>query len=165
MMKFQPVQSGHIYPTITLGNQFSSWQGGTGFGICLQNLIDYHWFKNVHKMMKLYKDICLLLSHRLTSCRKNTIEKTTIYWNVLLWIFSNWCVNFKLFGCLGGLKRLHGKILSWQSGILAVQKRDPALPGWNLFHVIARFNLWRIYSSAGIPAKHDRISSRPTGIM
>ena len=30
---------------------------------------------------------------------------------------------------LGGLKRLYGKISSQQSGIPAVQKRDPALPG------------------------------------
>ena len=29
-------------------------------GICLQNLIDSHLFKNVNKMMKYYKDICLL---------------------------------------------------------------------------------------------------------
>ena len=32
---------------------------------------------------------------------------------------------------LGGLKRLHGKISSRQSGIAAVQKRDSALLGWN----------------------------------
>ena len=36
-------------------------------GLCLQRPIDSHWSKNVHKMMKFYKDIRLLLSHRLTS--------------------------------------------------------------------------------------------------
>ena len=37
------------------------------------------------------------------------------------------------------------------------------MPGWNVFHVIAECNLWRVYSTAGIPAKRDRISSRLTG--
>ena len=50
-------------------------------------------------------------------------------------------------------KQLNGKILSRQSGIPALQKRDSALPGWNFLHVIARYNLWRIYDTAGIPAK------------
>ena len=58
---------------------------------------------------------------------------------------------------LGGLKRLHG--------IPAVHKRDPALPRWNLLHVIARYNLWRIFNTSGISAKRDRISSQSTGIM
>ena len=64
-----------------------------------------------------------------------------------------------------GLKRLHGKISSRQSGIPAVQKRDPVLPRWNALHVIAGCNLWRAYNIAGILAKWDRISSWLTGIM
>ena len=58
------------------------------------------------------------------------------------------------------LKRLHGKISSRQ-----YQKRDPALPRWNFIHVIARYNLWRIYSIVGIPTKQDRISFRPPGLF
>ena len=42
--------------------------------------------------------------------------------------------------------------------------KDAALPGWNFSHIIARYNFWRIHNTAGIPAKRDRISSRPTGI-
>ena len=34
-------------------------------------------------------------THRRYMRRKNTIEITEIYWNVLLLIFSNWCVNWK----------------------------------------------------------------------
>ena len=39
------------------------------------------------------------------------------------------------------------------------------MPGWIYSHVIARYNLWRIYNTAVIPAKRYRISSWPTGIM
>ena len=74
-----------------------------------------HWFKNVllalfslqlclfffHKMMKFYKEICSAWISRASAksifspdwrhrCRKNTTEISSIYWNVLLWIFSNW---------------------------------------------------------------------------
>ena len=37
------------------------------------------------------------------------------------------------------------KISSWQGGIPAVKKRDPALPGWTFSQVIAGYNLRRIY--------------------
>ena len=47
-----------------------------------------------HKLMKFSKDISYFFSHRLTSKRhKNTIEISSIYWNVLLWIFLNCCLN------------------------------------------------------------------------
>ena len=40
-------------------------------------------------------------------------------------------------------------ISSRQSRIPAVQKRDPALQEWNLSHVIAEYNLWRVYNNSG----------------
>ena len=94
---------------------------------------------------------------------KKTIEISTIYWNVPLWLFQTDVLTFS--SPSGGLKRLHVKISSWQSGIPAVQKGDPALPGWNFLHEIARYNLWRSYNTTGIRARWDRISSRPTRIM
>ena len=36
-------------------------------GICLEKSIDSHGLKNLHKMMKFYKNISLLFSHILTS--------------------------------------------------------------------------------------------------
>ena len=42
------------------------------------------------------------------TCRKNTTEITTIYWNALLWIFPNWFLTFS--SRLGGMKRLHGQV-------------------------------------------------------
>ena len=50
-------------------------------------------------------------------------------------------------------KAITRKILSQQSGIPVLQKRDTALPGWNFLYEIAKFNLWRIYNTAGIPGK------------
>ena len=125
-------------------------------GICLQKPIDSHWFKNVHRVMKFYKDICLLFV---------LLYFTTVYWNAILWIFFIlMCyLNFPL--RLGGLKRLYGKIWSGQSGILAVQKRDPALRGWNFSHIIIVYDLWRIYNTAGIPTKQDKISCQSIWIM
>ena len=41
-------------------------------------------------------------------------------------------------------------------------KRDFVLPGWNVLHVIGRYNLWRTFNTARIPSKLDRISSRLT---
>ena len=66
---------------------------------------------------------------------------------------------------LGGLKRLHGKIWPWKSWIPAIQKGDPVLPGWNFSYVITGYNLWRVYNTAGMPAKRDRISTQPTEII
>ena len=50
---------------------------------------------------------------------------------------------------LDGLKQLHEEISSTPSRIPVVQKRDPSVPRLNLLHVIARYNFWRIYDSAG----------------
>ena len=36
---------------------------------------------------------------------------------------------------------------------------NPALPGWNFLHVIARYNLWRIYNTTGIPTKRGSFIS------
>ena len=44
----------------------------------------------------------------------------------------------------GGLKQLHGKISSQQSGIPAVKKRDTVLLRWNFSHVMAEYSLWRV---------------------
>ena len=55
--------------------------------------------------------------------------------------------------------------ITWENFFPVVQKRDPALPGWNLSHVIVVGDFWRVYSTAGIPAKRYRVSSWPTGIM
>ena len=92
------------------------WKSRTDFTLQLHGEINFHaskarqvstWylftkthrlplFKNVHKMMKFYKGICLLFSHRWRHMRrKNTIELTFLT-------------------RLGGLKWLHGKISSRQ---------------------------------------------------
>ena len=63
-----------FHPTIAWGNRFSSRQGGTGFRV----IPTFVYF--------------FLIDWRHLRC-KNIIEVTIIYWNVLLWIFSNWCVN------------------------------------------------------------------------
>ena len=57
--------------------------------------------------------------------------------------------------------------ITWENFVPAVQKRDPVLPGRNFSHVklFTGYNLERVYNTAGIPAKRDRVSSRPTGIM
>ena len=53
--------------------------------------------------------------------------------------------------------------ITWENFVPVVQKRDPALPGWNILHVIARCNWWRIYNTTGIPVKRDRISPGQLG--
>ena len=93
------------------------------------------------KVMKFYKvSLTFFLTDWRHMSRKNyAIEISSIYWNVLLWILLNFLSR------PGGLMRWHGKISSWQSGIPALQKRDPVVPGWNVTHVIAECNLWRVY--------------------
>ena len=54
--------------------------------------------------------------------------------------------------------RRRTKAITWDNFVLA--KRDPVLPGWNVLHVIAGCNLWRVYNTAGILTKRDKISSR-----
>ena len=100
--------------------------------------------------------------------RKNSTEIFSIYWNVLLWIFL--INSFRRAEAIymgkfrsGNTKQGFG--LAWENFVPAVQKRDSVLAGWNLLQVIAGCNLWRVYNTAGIPAKRDRISSRSTGIM
>ena len=68
-MKFQPVQPGQISLYDCMGKSIFIHVRQEKFppGICLQKPIDSDWFKNFHKMMKFYKYICLLFSHRLTS--------------------------------------------------------------------------------------------------
>ena len=46
--------------------------------------------------------------------------------------------------------------ITWQKYVQAVQKRGPILPGRNCLHVIARYNLLRIYNTAS--RKWDRTS-------
>ena len=60
------------------------------------------------------------------------------------------------------LKR--AEAITWENFVPAkldprCKKKDPTLPGWNVLHVIARYNLWRIYNTPKILAKRDRISS------
>ena len=70
---FKSSSRDRVHPTITWGNQFSSWQGGTGFHLIFvyQKPIDSHWFKNVHKVMKFYKEICLIFSRRWRHMHRN----------------------------------------------------------------------------------------------
>ena len=60
---------------------------------------------------------------------------------------------------------LHAKISSQQSGISVEQKRNPALSGWNFSHVIAGYNLWRFYNTAGILAKLSRMATPPIEVI
>ena len=92
--------------------------------------------------------------------RKNTVEISSIYWNVLLFIFL---INFFI-------PPRPVEAVIWENFVPA--KRDPGcakegsvLPGWSVLHEIAGCNLWRVYNTAGIPAKRDRISSRLTRII
>ena len=55
--------------------------------------------------------------------------------------------------------------ITCENFVPAIETRGPALPGRNFLHVTAKYILWKIYNTAGIPAKRDRISLRPTGIM
>ena len=58
------------------------------------------------------------------------------------------------------------EVITWK--IFVQAKRDPSnfiLPGWNFLHLIAVCNLKRVYDTAGIPAKGERISSWPTRIV
>ena len=115
--------------------------------ISLRKPIDSHWFKIfllelfslqlclfcLRKMRKSYKNI--VLTDWCDMLRKNTIEISSIYRNVLLWSFSNSCVSYLqinfFLSRLGEMKQLHGKFSSQHTGILALQKREPVFPGWN----------------------------------
>ena len=46
-------------------------------------------------------------------------------------------------------------------------RQEPSfvLLGQNISHVTARYILWKVYDTAGIKAKQDRILSRPTGMI
>ena len=99
--------------------------------------------------MKFYKDICLLFSNILTSYASYKYNRNN--YDLLK------CTSIYFFKLMRWIDYME-KCLSRQSGIPAVQKRDPVLPGRNFLHVIARYNLWRIYNTAGIPAKRDRNS-------
>ena len=48
---------------------------------------------------------------------------------------------------------------------LRLQNTDNFALSASSLHVIARYNLWRILNTAGIPAKCDKISSRRTRMM
>ena len=80
-----------------------------------------------------------------------------------MYFYGYFLINF--FIPLKRAEQLHEKISSRQSNTAAVQKRDPVLPGWIVLHVIAGSNLWKVYNTAGIPAKRDKISYQLTGIM
>ena len=80
-MKFQPVQPAQISPYDYMGKSVFTPARRDRFppGISLQKPIGSHWFKNIHKMMEFYEDICLLfLTDRRHMRHKNTIEITMI---------------------------------------------------------------------------------------
>ena len=95
---------------------------------------------------------------------KNTIEISSIYWNVLPRIFqTDVLINFFIPLNLA-------EAITWENFVPAkwdpgVQKRGPVLPGWSFSNVIAGYNLRRVHNTTGNLAKRDRISSRRTGIM
>ena len=94
--------------------------------------------------------------------RKNTIELSSVYWNVILWIFLNWYVNWLFHPALASWSDNMRKVgARWDPGCTKVGSR---LAGMKLF-TCNRSTFWRVYNTAGILAKQDRISSRPTGIM
>ena len=85
-MKFQPLQPEPISPYNYMSKSTFNPPRRDRFppDICLQKPIDSHWFKNVYKMMKFYKSFVFFSQIHIMP-RKNTIEVTTIYWNLLLW--------------------------------------------------------------------------------
>ena len=67
-MKFQLVQPGHISPYDYVVKSNFIPAGQVSIWYLFKKPIGSYWFKNVQKMMKFYKGICLLFSYRLTSC-------------------------------------------------------------------------------------------------
>ena len=80
-----------------------------------------------HKMIKLYQDIWSTwlsrtstdrFCHRLASMRcNNTTEISSIYWNMLLWVFSNWLDNSIM------IKFYHASPVTWQYQELKENKK------------------------------------------
>ena len=98
-MIIQPVQLGQISPYDDMGisNSIPAKRDRFPPGICLQKLTYSHRFKNVYKMMKFFKDICLLffLTKWRHMRRKNTIiEKLRS--DKLVFIFNYKDPNFSL---------------------------------------------------------------------
>ena len=95
------------------------------------------------KMMKFYEDICYLFVLTDLGHVPRSIE---MYF--YRYFPTDMLVNF--FIPFRRVEAITWEILSQQSGIPAVQKRDPILPGWNFLHEIVGYNLWRIYNTARI---------------
>ena len=55
--------------------------------------------------------------------------------------------------------------ITLENFVPAVQRKDPTLLGWNVSHVIARYDLWRVCNTAEVLAKQGRTLCWPTGIM
>ena len=75
-MKWQPTQPGQTLPYDYMEKSISIPARRDKFptGICLQKPLDFPWFKNVNKMMKFSKDICLLSSHAPLKYNRNNYD-------------------------------------------------------------------------------------------
>ena len=75
----------------------------------------------------------------------------TIEMSIKMYFYGYFQTDVLIFSShLDRLKQLHGKILSLESRILAVQKRDPVLLELNFLHVITGCHSWRVYNTAKI---------------
>ena len=98
-MKFRTVQPGQIssYDYIWALIFNPARRDRFPLGICLKKPIDSHWFKMFTKWWNFIKTfVYFFLTDWHHMRRKNTIEITTIYWNVLLW-FSQTDVLIQFF--------------------------------------------------------------------
>ena len=112
-----------------------------------------------HEIMKFYNDICIFFSQIDVIC----VVKGFRNIDDLLKCTSKLTFSFNFFP----LRRANS--ITWENFVpakqdpstarTAVQKRDLALPGWNFSH------LWKVYNTARIPTKRDKILFRPTVIM
>ena len=62
------------------------------------------------------------------------------------WVPWSWVSGFQV---SGPDFRLSRKNRPGKAGSRQYKKRDAALTGWNFSHVIAGYNLWRVYNTAG----------------
>ena len=90
-----PSSRGRFHPSISLGNQFhpgkagqvSTWYFLQNPWIPIDSKMSTKWWNAIRAFLYFFPTDWRHMG------RKNTTEITKIYWNVLLWIFSNWLLG------------------------------------------------------------------------
>ena len=126
--------------------------------------LQYRWFpvkiaKNIlqnssggcfWKIMNSTKIFVIFFSQRWRHMRrKSTLEISSIFWNVLAWIFLNLCYNFFI-------PLRQAVAITWERFLPAIWDPDNIM-----------MNPWSIIPDPSLPilAKRDRILFPPTGII